>query len=137
MDVFLFFHGERALAPLVCGVGLLGFVVAPCLAAIGFYRICSGLVSDNAFRKSLYSIGIFTVVSFAIYASFTYFFFQWESQPQIHYILYCLTIPFGIAASIGLVLNTQSTLIAVLIGVILNLTAMIGFVSLLKDRKKG
>lgn len=134
--MLLFFSGQQILYPIVYVVGFLGFIVAPCLAAIGLYRMYSGRVSDKAFKRSLSSIGVFTIVSFAIYPA-SYLLFQWESKLHVDYILYCLTIPFGIVASVGLVLNTQSTLIAVLVGVILNVTAMIGFVSLLYDRRRN
>ena len=130
--MFLFFHDIGVPAEPFYLIGFIGLIVAPILSALGVYRIFSGQIGENEMRKSLITIGIFILISCLIYGFFCYLF---DATPIVEHFPYFATVPFGLALSGIIWLKTQSSIPAVFVGVIINLTSMICWFSILENRK--
>lgn len=136
--MFLFFHDIGVPAAPFYLMGFIGLVVAPILSALGVYRIVSGQIGENVLRKSLITIGIFIIIC-GLLCSLSWYleFFWWifEDIPKFKVFPYLTTIPFGFPLSIIIWITTGSAIPGLFVGVILNLTSMICWFSILENRK--
>ncbi len=127
--MLLFFHAVFPAAPVYILL-FIGLVIAPCLSGIAVYRLFLNQISRTAIGYSIISVIVFSVVSYTIYV------YVFVGEIEISALFYCLTFPFGFVFSIGTLIATNNPAAAILIGIIVNLTAMIGFVSFIENKIK-
>lgn len=133
---YLFFHDIGVpVIPFII-LGFLDLVLAPCLCAIAVYRILNGKITDRILKKSFFSICIFAAVSFVIYFAFVNFIDPVvNAGVQVHYFLYCLSVPFALVWSVATAVYLDSTIIAIFFGFFVNLLSIISVVSFWENRK--
>jgi heme/copper-type cytochrome/quinol oxidase subunit 4 len=110
---------------------LIGLVVAPCLAAIAVYRFFTQQINQTTVRRSIVLIAVLTLICNLIYGCFL-FVSSYSLDPTVSF--FCLSIPFGSVLAVTGILYTNNSTVSILLGFMLNILAMIGLVSMFKQK---
>jgi hypothetical protein len=129
--MFIFFHDIGIPAAPFYFIYFIGIVVAPCLGAIAAYRLLTQQISRITIRRSIVSVAILMLVCNLIYGCYL---FVSSSSPDLTVSFFCMSIPFGSVLAVAGILFTDNSAVSILLGFMLNLLAMIGLVSMFKQK---